>query len=308
MATSPDLRSHSDQTTAEARSTAPFMLREKGGDEGGTLGPNTIARRTSQGVEVLPIIHPERVRPKLDFPKAWRHFAKVLKDKENTEELIGVFDALPWRAVGEEAAAFLRTERGQAIYQSEPYLPDILDDHATLRKTPKGSFAHAYCDFMEREGLTAAGLVEASGDTRNGMAMLPDAVEWYGDRLRDTHDLLHIITGYGRDTFGEQCVLGFLYHQRPSPGHLYVAWAGTLLMKVKLKSKAPILAAFREARRHGAMTERIVEQPIRELLPMQLADVRRLLNVPEARLYHKVHEIWRSEGIDPHAFLAAQEA
>lgn len=289
--------------------TAPsIFFRQPDTDEGGTLGPDMLWRERDGNLEILPIVHKDRQRPKHDFLRAWHHFRIVLKDKEQTDELIEVFDSLPWRAVGEAASAFLSTERGREIYRAEPYLPDILDDHVALRKTPKGSFAHAYCDFMEREGLSAAGLVEASGDTRNGMPMLPDGVEWYGDRLRDTHDILHILSGYGRDTLGEQCVLSYLYHQRPSLGHLFVSWGGTALMKIKLKSRAPVIGAVAEARRNGKLCPRIVEQPIAQLLPLPLAEVRRRLNVPRPYLYEKVHEIWREEGIDPHAFLAKQTA
>lgn len=305
MAPAGPLTTVADRTTAVA-DERPFLLRDTGTDEGGALDPAMLVREHPGGAEIVPIVHPQRQRPRLNFVKAWRHFSKVLEDKEQTDELIGVFDALPWRGVGEAASAFLATERGRAIFRDEPHLADILDDHAALRRTPEGSFAHAYCDFMEREGLSAAGMVEASGDSRNGLPLLPDGVEWYGDRLRDTHDILHILTGYGRDPLGEQCVLAYLYHQRPSPGHLAVAWAGTLLMKLRLRSRAPIVRALREARRHGRLTQRIVEQPIRELLPLQLTEVRRRLNVPTPRFYRKVLEIWRSEGIDPHAFLARQ--
>lgn len=297
-----------EQALAVDDGQRPFLLRDAGTDEGGTLGPNMLVREHAGRIDVLPIVHPDRQRPKFDLAKAWRHFANVLKDKEQTDELIGVFDALPWRAVGEEASAFLASERGRAIYQAEPHLAEILDDHPALRRTPKGSFAHAYCDFMEREGLSAAGLVEASGDSRNGLPLLADGVEWYGDRLRDTHDILHILTGYGRDTLGEQCVLAYLFHQRPSPGHLAVAWAGTLLMKLKMRTRAPIIRALVEARRHGRLCPRIVEQPIRELLSLPLTAVREQLNVPDPYWYRKVHDVWRSEGVDPHAFLAKQAA
>jgi ubiquinone biosynthesis protein COQ4 len=297
-----------EQAPAVTEGERPFLLRDVGTDEGGTLGPNMLVREHAGGIDVIPIVHPDRQRPKLNFAKAWHHFSNVMKDKEQTDELIAVFDALPWRAVGEAASDFLATERGRAIFRAEPYLPDILDDHAALRRTPKGSFAHAYCDFMEREGLSAAGMVEASGDSRNGLPLLPDGVEWYGDRLRDTHDILHILTGYGRDPLGEQCVLGFLYHQRPSPGHLSVAWAGTLLMKVKLRSRAPVVRALIEARRHGRLCPRIVEQPIRELLPLPLTAVRERFNVPDPRWYRTVLDIWHAEGIDPHNFLAKQTA
>ena len=108
----------------------------------------------------LPILLPERPRPRYNFPKAWHHFKNLIKDKENTAEVSPIFESLPWRGAYDAAVAFLSTERGQAIRASEPSLVAILDDHAALRKLPEGSLAHAYCDFMEREGLSAQGLVE----------------------------------------------------------------------------------------------------------------------------------------------------
>lgn len=292
-------------TQADAGST--FLLMGKGGDEGGTLGANTIARRTSEGIDSVPIIHPDRVRPKLDFPKALRHFKVIVKDKERTDEIFGYFDALPWRSVGETAAAFLGSDHGKHVYQSEPFLPDLLDDHATLRQMPKGSFADAYCDFMEAEGLTAYGIVEESEVTRKGVARIDDGVEWYNDRLRDVHDIIHVLTGYGRDTLGEQCLFVWQSYQRPCPGRLSISWIAMLLMKAKLKTKAAFFGAYLQARRDGRMTQRLAEQSIRELLPLPLEEVRRRLNIPEPTKYLQVLEIWRREGIDPHALLGATD-
>lgn len=285
-----------------------FLLNDAGDNEGGTMSPDYISRTTPTGVETLPIVHPDRVRPEFNLAKGWKHLKLLVKDKNRTDELFGVLDSLPWRGVGEAAAAFLATESGREIYQSEPYLPEILDDHATLRKMPKGSFADVYCNFMESEGLTAAGLIEEANVYRKDNVKLEDGVEWYNDRLRDTHDILHVLTGYGRDTFGEQCLLAYLFDQRPSPGHLFLGWLGTLLMKAKLKTKAPFLRAFFQARRDGRLTQRIVEQPIRELLPLPIEEVRRRLNIPEPTKYQDVLKIWRAEGINPHDLLAAQEA
>jgi ubiquinone biosynthesis protein COQ4 len=306
MASVSNLQALTRQPAAVRESTPPFMLRDGGTDEGGTLGPNMLVRERAGGVEVLPIYHPDRQRPQFDFTKAWHHFQIVLKDKEQTDQIVSVADALPWRGVGDAASAFLATERGRAIYRAEPFLPDFLDDHAALRRMPKGSFAHAYCDFMEREGLTAAGMVESTQHRHIGQPLLDDGVEWYVDRLRDFHDILHIFTGYGRELLGEQCVFAFMYHQRPSPGHLALAWAGTLLMKVKLKSRAPVLRALREARSHGKLCPRIVEHPIQELFPMPLDAVREMFNIPDPRWYREALKIWQDEGIDPHTFLAKQ--
>ena len=74
------------------------------------------------------------------------------------------------------------------------------------------------------------------------------------------------------------------------------AWASSPSARAKVTADGPIAASA------------CGEQPIRELLELPLDEVRRRLNVPEARTYHKVLEIWRSEGIDPHAFLAAEDA
>ena len=296
------------ETKDQGVASSSFLLNKAGDNEGGAMSPDFISRTTPDGVETVPIIHPERVRPVFNLAKGWKHLKILVKDKDRTDELFGVLDSLPWRGVGEAAAEFLATDQGRKIYQTEPYLPDILDDHATLRKMPKGSFADVYCNFMEAEGLTAAGLIEEANVYRKDNVILEDGVEWYNNRLRDTHDILHVLTGYGRDTFGEQCLLAYLFDQRPSPGHLFLAWLGTLLMKAKLRTKAPFFRAFLQARRDGRLTQRIVEQPILELLPLPMEEVRRRLNIPEPTKYLQVLEIWRSEGTDPHALLGAQSA
>ncbi|WP_298304317.1 Coq4 family protein [uncultured Erythrobacter sp.] len=289
--------------------SSSFLLRDAGGDEGGTLGPDVITRKSADGVDYFPIIHPERKRSEFQFAKAWDHFHKFRKDKEQTDEIIAVLDALPWRGMAQAASGFLSTPRGREIFQTEPYLPDFLDDHETLRKTPKGSFAHAYCDFMEREGLTAAGMVYASDEARKeDVRRFDDGVDWYNDRLRDFHDILHIVTGYGRDLLGEQCIFAYMYHQRPSPGHLLTAWLGTLMMKSHVKTNAPIIGALLEARRNGKNCPRIVEQPIQELFAFPLEEVRARFNTPEPEVYHRVLDVYRVEGIDPHAFMSKEAA
>ena len=76
-------------------------------------------------------------------------------------------------------------------------------------KCPPGHLAHAYCDFMEREGLTAQGLVDEFDRFAKHHEQFRDQFRWYLDRMRDVHDMLHVLTGYGRDALGEACVLAF---------------------------------------------------------------------------------------------------
>ena len=253
--------------------------------------------------EDIPLVHPDRQPMRMNWRNALMHFRRLEGDKERTREAFHVFEALPWLGMADAACRFLASEQGKAVYASEPFLPAILDDHARLRRLSKGSLAHAYCDHMEREELTAAGLIAEYEEWRGGRVRLDDKVEWYADRLRDTHDLLHVLSGFNRDALGEQCVLALVFKQRPSIGHLFVGYAGAALTRLDSHWKVPVLRAVFEARQIGKACLPIAEQPITELLAMPLEDVRKRLNMRPAHYYHEAHRIWREEGTDPKLVL-----
>ncbi len=254
----------------------------------------------------LPLFDPARPPMRYAVLKAWRHFRTLVADKENTREVFHIFEALPWKGFREAGEAFLQSPEGQAIRATEPFLPALLDDHAALRRTPAGSLGHAYCDFMEAEGLTAQGLVDEFAGFMEGRPRYEDQFSCYFDRVRDTHDLLHVLTGFGRDSLGEQCVLAFTYSQQPSPAHLFIAYAGAREIKSKLKSAAPVYRAVREGQRLGKACPRIAELPIHELLPLPLEEVRKRLNITPPVEYFRAHAVWRSMGIDPYELMAPQ--
>lgn len=251
----------------------------------------------------LPIYDERRPELRLRPAKAWRHFQNLLKDKENTEEVFHIFESLPWRNLRPSAEAFLKSDRGQALRVKEPALAAILDDHAALRQMPEGSLAHAYCDFMEREGLTAQGLVDEFDKFAQHHLQFQDQFRWYLNRMRDVHDMLHVLTGYGRDALGEACVLAFTYSQQPSPAHLFIGYMAGLNINKQTRRSAPVLRAIREGQKLGKACPRLCEQAITELLPLPLAEVRRGLNITPAVHYQQAHAIWRTLGVDPYDLL-----
>lgn len=246
-------------------------------------------------------VHPDRPEPRFRPLKALHHFRELLKDKEDTEQVFHIFESLPRPGFRKDAKAFVESDKGKALLASEPELAPILDDHERLRKMPKGSLAHAYCDFMEREGLSAAGLI-AEYD-RFSPRKYGDLIEWYGFRQRDTHDLLHVLTGYGRDALGEQCVLAFTYGQNPALGNLFIAYAGGLNMKQQVKSKAPVFKAIREAQKIGKACPRINEENITELLAQPLEELRERLHIKTPKYYLEAHRQYHAESVDPYDLL-----
>ena len=184
-----------------------------------------------------------------------------------------------------------------------------LDDHETLRKMPAGSLAHVYCDFMEREGLSAHGLVDELDANRPLDFYWEDQVTWYFNRMRDTHDLMHILSGFGRDALGEQCVLAFTYSQQPSPAHLFLGYAGAVEIAKRKTVDVPVFRAVREAQKMGKACPRLVEMCITDLLPLPIEEVRAKLNIKAPSYYQQAHSMWRAAGSDPYDLMApAQKA
>jgi ubiquinone biosynthesis protein COQ4 len=237
--------------------------------------------------------------------KALGHFRKLIADKEDTAQVFHIVECLPSPKFRRMAEAFCASEKGKALMASEPWLPDVLDDHDALLKLPEGSVAHAYVAFMRREGLSAAGLVAESEEQFPERKLYKDQTQWIDDRLRDTHDLIHVLTGYGRDALGEQCALGFSSSQYPGLTDWFLAWAGAFELNRRVKADAPVYAAVGQSRRAGALASRIFMEDVRSLLAEPLADARKRLNIGEPTAYRAAHEAYRSKGINPYDFLAA---
>jgi ubiquinone biosynthesis protein COQ4 len=249
-----------------------------------------------------PLRAPTRPKEKLRPFTAVGHFRKLVADKEDTAQVFFMGECLPSRRYMKLSARFCQSALGQSLMASEPSLPDLLDDHEQLLAMPEGSVAHAYVAFMRKEGLSAAGLVEAS--TFPGIERHPDQLQWFNDRLRDLHDLAHILTGYGRDALGEQCVLGFTSAQYHDLTEWFIAWLGALELSTSVKSDAPLFRAVGEARRNGAAAAKIYAQDVRALLAEPLVAARARMAIGRPQSYEAAHQRMRSKGLDPYALFA----
>jgi ubiquinone biosynthesis protein COQ4 len=125
--------------------------------------------------------------------------------------------------------------------------------------------------------------------------------------LRDTHDLLHLLSGIGRDTLGEQALGAYVFGQRPSHGHLMLGIAGAAVIRAKVTTKAPVMRAIFDAKRTGKACRPIAEESITDLLAMTIDQARAFLNIRPARIYEQCQTVWQEEGVDPVAILAKED-
>ncbi len=237
-----------------------------------------------------------RIRP---F-KAYKHFLKLIEDKEDTTQVFDIIEALDGSNLEKDYKRFMQTPEGQARYTERRNLILLLDDHAALRKLPMGSVGQHYCDFMESQGLSAQGLVDEYDRWGKRLEDYYEPnVSWYGNRRRDVHDLMHIMTGYSRDALGEACVLNFTHSQHGGLGFYFIAHLASIEVRKHAPKGAPVWKAVREAKKNGALAKNICKQDIQALLAEPLEDARKRLGILPPTHYDAVHKTMLTAGIDP---------
>ena len=142
---------------------------------------------------------------------------------------------------------------------------------------------------MEGENLTAEGLREAAREANEDYDK-PTDFEDYRRLFMHTqvsHDLWHVLTGYGRDAIGEMCNLCFTRAQSKNPGFRLIIWIGILAMK-RERPDLPIWKAANQARRMGLGAEWVLGHDVEELLPLPINEVRRKLNILTPVVYNSI--------------------
>lgn len=136
----------------------------------------------------------------------------LLRDPNDTAQVFRLIEALQGPTPKHLRARFEGSRTGAQLLAERPRLLERLHDRAGLAALPEGSLGRAYLAFMERGALTADGLVQAS-EVMSPASAGDEVAEWIGDRMRDTHDLWHVVTGYRDDLVGEVSLLAFIFAQ-----------------------------------------------------------------------------------------------
>lgn len=223
-----------------------------------------------------------RATPKNDPIAALRALRVLYGDPDALPKVFEVIESLPGRAPARMLARARSSPDGRALLEEKPDLRARLSDRAALLALPAGSLGRAYLELTEREGISADGIVQANEAARHGEVpdVDPDLL-WLGDRMRDTHDLWHVVTGYGTDVLGEVALLAFSFAQTR---HVGVA----LVCSLALARGLPATGLMRRAFRDGADAAWLPAVRWESLLALPLADVRARLEVRPAPAYERI--------------------
>lgn len=220
------------------------------------------------------------LKPRNEFLRAVRAVKALLNDPDDLPQVFTVIESLPGRGPVRMRERILATEEGRRILEEQPDIVPLLSDRAALRAMPEGSLAHAYLAFVERENISAQGLLEAAAAGEDGRH---DQWHYQHARMRDTHDLWHALTGYHGDVLGELSLLAFTLGQSWHPGIALIVSAA-FARGLSQQDSWLVVDGFVRGKRAAFLPAVRWE----ELLPLPVNEVRARLKVSGPPVYQPV--------------------
>ena len=193
---------------------------------------------------------PARVR----FRKGLRTLGALRRNPGDTELALDAAVLLNGGRLAELVGVFERQPEGRELLQRRPALDVDHIDLDALAALPEGTLGRSYVEFMRARGLTPEVFVPPKH-------VRDERTRYLSQRLRQTHDLWHVLTGYDTDVFGEVELQAFMFGQLRTPFSLLVAVLG--LRKAKPLTPAipfKVWKAYQRGRRAAPLAWRIWER------------------------------------------------
>jgi ubiquinone biosynthesis protein COQ4 len=223
--------------------------------------------------------------------KAVKAFGRLIRDKEDTVQVFEIMRALTGGSTYKGYERLIREPGGGEIAYAHAELAPLFSDPQWLARFAPGTVGAAYRAFMAEEDLSAEGLAVQSRVSEPHIDD-PHVITWYARRLRDVHDVWHVLTGYGRDALGEACLVTFSYAQTGNLGFSFIGLAAAREIK-REASQVSVWTAVREAYRHGRRARWLPAVPYERLFAEPLEAARARLNIAPPERYLAVPEVVR---------------
>ena len=243
--------------------------------------PTPAARTAAPPTDAPPL-----ARPRRRWGVALKALNRLLNDKEDTGQVFEIMGALNGDSTARNYRRLVEEtpNGGRLAYEHVELEPKLMDD-AWLDSFASGSVGAAYRHFVRSENLSADGLVEISRQ-RRGQVDERHPHAWFGRRMRDSHDIWHILSGYHRDATGEACLVAFSYGQTRALGWAVLAIGAAL--RPRPGAKAPYVKAIWQGYRRGKAAAWLPGQDYEALMAEPLEAARTRLGLTPPTFYDAI--------------------
>lgn len=212
-------------------------------------------------------------RPELPYDdlKTWprigrglRALRKLRDNPDDTELALKAALLLNTGALARTLDKFESHDEGREVLAARPALDHQHVDLAALAALPSHTLGHAYAHFLNSRGLTLEVFVPPR-------EIRDERKRYIGQRLRQTHDLWHVLTGYNTDVPGEIELQAFSFGQLQTPFAFFVALGGVLKAPME---RSDLFGRVLRAYRRGRNAKQLCYRTWEKRFELPLADVR----------------------------------
>jgi len=188
---------------------------------------------------------------------------RVMKDPDDTTQVLVLFLCINARHVPQFMMRFLSEPDGLALMREQPSIDTRSVDFDALRKLPPDTLGYAFARHLDARNL--------SPDVFHAPPGVPPAFAYLGQRLRQSHDIWHVLTGYDTTVPDELSLLAFSHGQAHMPGPAVLAVLGALRWFPKHRD---IFARVARGFRRGRAARSMITARWEDLWALPLAEVR----------------------------------
>jgi ubiquinone biosynthesis protein COQ4 len=151
-------------------------------------------------------------------------------------------------------------------------LPIDLD---ALEQLPEGTLGHTYAQQLRSQGLSPESLIDPNP--------ISSPEDYIVHRLRETHDIIHVLTGFGIDGAGELGLQAFNLAQNRSPLAVMLIFGGLLKSLQDDEPLEPLLSALARGFQLGLEAPCVIARKLEEGWDRPLRDWQQELGLPLAQ-------------------------
>jgi len=208
----------------------------------------------------------------IDTLRGLRAIGRVIRDPNRLDEIFVLADLSEHSKGLEQAIARFRADPAfRRAFETKPRLGPV--DQEALHRLPEGTLGRAYAEFMAERGLRHEDLKLVEGGERD--------MDWIRNHLRETHDLWHVVTGFGTDIPGELGLQAFYCAQVKGPLPVLILSMGLInTLLFSMESLDERLTAISHGYQLGKRTKPLFGLDFRASFARPLADLRGELGLP----------------------------
>ncbi|MFM8605916.1 MAG: Coq4 family protein [Cyanobium sp.] len=199
--------------------------------------------------------------------------AAFLKNPESLESVYRVAGSLQNSPLATQMLRHLLEQPAMAALVAENWRPPPLDLEA-LEQLPPDSLGHAYAHQMRSLGFTPLQQLHPTPTET--------PQQYVTSRMRETHDIVHVLTGFGVDAASELGLQAFNLAQTRSPLAVMLIFGGLLSALQQDEPLEPLLSALSRGFDLGLQADCVVAQKLEAGWDRPLADWQRQLGLPVA--------------------------